>query len=577
MPKKDARMAKKQIITVNKRRFQLLKKLGEGGTGAVWFAKNLESSRGSSYALKVMYLDVNEMTTQSAKREIENMQRLSHPSIIKLLDAERKSEVNGHPAAVLVMECAPRGDLFEYIRINRGLRKKTDSSAVHRIFVDMVNALEHMHSLGICHRDIKPENILFDYNYTPRLADMGFSKVFRHQNQLIRLHEQLGSRGYHAPEIVREKYYSENVDIFSLGVVLFIMYAGSPPFRQVKKSDWWYEKLATKQYEKFWAAHERGMQFSSALKRLLEGMLAVNPRQRLTLEQVKQSVWFNKKVRMNDQMYRSYMHSIYKKIHPRCQSATPPPKVVKKLPVEQTQQIIDTNTGHGDTDKAKTPPELKEMKSEEVKQPSIKESGSGSSEPLEMESGDSTQDASENQDAGENQEAENEKSDSQRIINEITGPLKVQIMVERQSEVEEEVEAKSDEESDTESLEEVTKHRSIRKALDSVIEDLRTVGSSPCRTPIPRHNILDRSDDEAEDDDLDPKTPAAKTPLLGFQDVQHPLAYADEDSTEEIAEIANRVRLATATNPDPDDVVEFEEESAPRTRKKRKSWWNSFF
>jgi serine/threonine protein kinase len=85
------------------------------------------------------------------------------------------------------------------------------------------------------YKDIKPENTLFDYNYTPRLADMGFSKVFRQNNQRIKLHEQLGSRGYHAPEIVREKYYSENVDVFSLGVVLFIMYAGSPPFRQVKK------------------------------------------------------------------------------------------------------------------------------------------------------------------------------------------------------------------------------------------------------------------------------------------------------------------------------------------------------
>jgi len=591
MSKKDARMAKKQIITVNKRRFQLLKKLGEGGTGSVWFAKNLESSRGSSYALKIMYLDVNDMTTQSARREIENMQQMSHPSIIKLLDAERKSEVNGHPAAVLVMECAPRGDLFEYIRINRGLRRKTDSSAVHRIFVDMVSALEHMHSMGICHRDIKPENILFDYNYTPRLADMGFSKVFRQNNQRIKLHEQLGSRGYHAPEIVREKYYSENVDVFSLGVVLFIMYAGSPPFRQVKKSDWWYEKLATKQYEKFWSAHERGMKFSSALKRLLEGMLAVNPRNRLTLKQVKESVWFKKKVRMDDQMYRSYMHSIYKKIHPRCTSATPPPKAVKPQ-VEERKLIIEQNTGGGDIDKAKTP-EVK-VEGEEVKRPSIKKSESGSSEPSEVESGDSI--------PVETQEPEIQKSDTQKILNDIVGPVNVQVIVELE---EEEVEARSDDESDTESelifhprekqdSVDGSKDLSMRKALASVVEDLRSARSfSPSKTPIPRHNVLDHSDDEdvynSDRESIHPQTPVAKTPILGFDDIQHPLAYAGEESSSSIEddlEIARLVRLATITKQDDRlvesranvEVVESRERSEPPTKeKRRKSWWTSPF
>merc|ERR1719474_2589068 len=135
------------------------------------------------------------------------------------------------------MECAPRGDLFDYIRINKGLRKGTDSSAVHYIFKNMVSALEHMHGKGIAHRDIKPENILFDYHYRPRLADMGFSKLFLNANKRhLKLREQLGSRGYHAPEIVRDRYYTESVDIFSLGVVLFIMYAGSRLSKASKKA-----------------------------------------------------------------------------------------------------------------------------------------------------------------------------------------------------------------------------------------------------------------------------------------------------------------------------------------------------
>jgi len=588
MTKSEGGISRKQILTVNKRRFQLLKKLGEGGTGSVWFAKNLESSRGSSYALKVMYLDVNEMTTQSAKREIENQSKLSHPSIIKLLDAERKSEVNGHPAAVLVMECAPRGDLFEYIRINRGLRKKTDSSAVHRIFVDMVHALEHMHSLGICHRDIKPENILFDYNYSPRLADMGFSKVFRQNDSRLKLREQLGSRGYHAPEIVRESYYCENVDIFSLGVVLFIMYAGSPPFRQVKKSDWWYEKLATKQYEKFWNAHERGMKFSSALKRLLEGMLAVNPRQRLSLQGVKNSVWFKKTTRMNDKQYRSYMHSIYKKIHPKCKSGTPPAKKVEKVqePIPEMQASI----GGGDTRDAppKTPV------------PVVKESTSGTSDASEVDSGDSMQDTVETE---EPVVSVLPHTASQKILNDIAGPIKVQAGGEDNEE--EEVEGKSDDDSESEiyhlkfseisetknvstrKTEELNKEGTIRKALDSIIEDARSMGGSPARSPLPRHNVLEYSDDVAEDEDvelIDPSTPASKTPILSLQDCRHPLAMVDDDSSEEEdEEIARACRMATATitnhrmSSEDGKVAARTSKSSETPRKaKRKSWWNFF-
>jgi len=130
--------------------------------------------------------------------------------------------------------------------------------------------------------------------------------------------------------------------------------------------------------------------------------------------------------------------------------------------------------------------------------------------------------------------------------------------------------------------------------LNSVLEDVRTGDYSPSRTSIPRHNMLDQSDDEdyaSDPESIHPKTPLAKTPILGFEDIQHPLAYAGEDSSsideeEEDSEIARAVRLATATYTKRNDklielrvndqVAKGKERSEPPTREKRKSWWNIF-
>jgi len=426
--------------------------------------------------VKIMYLDVNDMTTQSARREVENMFQLNHPSLIKLLDAERKLTVNERPSAVLVMECAPRGDLFDYIRFNKGLRKKRDSSAVHRVFTDMVYALEHMHAKGICHRDIKPENIIFDYNYNARLADFGFSKVFQRNGQRLKMTEHLGSRGYHAPEITCARHYSESIDIFSLGVVLFVMYAGAPPFKQVKTSDWWFQKLATGRYDQFWAAHERGTQFSSALKRLLEGMLCVDPNKRITLEGIKRSVWFNKKTRMSDQDYRHYMHSIYKRMHEKCSSATPQPKgSVPK--VEATSKVSSPNV-EMKAEESASPPTQEEEEVKAVDEPTP-------IAPLSVEA----------------------EAPLPPIDSPAKNPRKEKTSPEDTAAFE-----------STDKIPSIPRSHSIKK----YVQDLKQMGAVAVSGKLPSHNRLNDSPEEMET--LDPRTPPNKTPILSVRDV--PRAHA---------------------------------------------------
>jgi len=591
---KKVKLVRKQIIEVNRRRFQLMKKLGEGGTGSVWLAQNLESSRGSSYAMKVLYLDVNDMTTESAKREIEVLSKLDSPHIIKLLDAERKQYVDGHPAAVLIMECAPRGDLFEYIRFNKGLRKGTDSSAVHYIFKNMVSALEHMHGKGIAHRDIKPENILFDYHYEPRLADMGFSKPFLNEkNQTLRLREKLGSRGYHAPEIVRDRYYTESVDIFSLGVVLFIMYSGSPPFKSVKKNDWWYEKLAKRKYKQFWQAHERGMRFSSALKRLLEGMLCTDPKKRITLEEIKKSVWYNKTSRMSDDDYRHYMHSIYKQIHPKCKSQTPGPK--KEKVVEKQVESEDARL----PTVRDTPPAVKAIEVEDIEPPQEDNLGPctpkaevldpnlhlplcTSSLPNTEALTTSTTKATSPVPNSSSNSSVNPKGESTRIG---SGAIEANIIEDLPEPIIDDDIAMSKQVEllpptiipDTlEAGGILEKADTLRDTLRQLDEDMLSMKLEENKSQPAEHNILPSIDAES---DIPASTPLANTPLLTIADVQHPFAQLSEESSSESTCIQQVLQKATPEFKETTATVSCISNMQPKTiarDSKRRRWFGIF-
>ena len=87
-----------------------------------------------------------------------------------------------------------------------------------------------MHQKGYAHRDIKPENILLGRDFVLKLADFGFSCLIQGKDNSGVLHTKLGTEGYMAPEIPTKNYEGERVDIFAAGVILFIMYAGNPPF-----------------------------------------------------------------------------------------------------------------------------------------------------------------------------------------------------------------------------------------------------------------------------------------------------------------------------------------------------------
>ena len=152
----------------------------------------------------------------------------------------------------------------------------------------MVDALDHVHSAGLTHRDLKPDNILYDKDFMLKIADFGFSAPLSGNDNSGWQKTYLGTPQYMAPEIHEGKPYSgEAVDIFAMGVILFIMMGQNPPFMQANSGDRFYELLKRDRKDMFWKMHNRAAKraepFPENFKDLFERMVAYNPAERITM------------------------------------------------------------------------------------------------------------------------------------------------------------------------------------------------------------------------------------------------------------------------------------------------------
>lgn len=217
----------KYIGTVLDSRYEITKKIGEGGMAVVYRASDTRLSR--DVAVKIMrdelFLDVDSRDRFYA--EAHSVAMLSHPNIVSIFDVN--SDITG--AEYIVMELLDGVTLRQYIDKMRPIPWKQ----VLHFSIQICDALSHAHSKGIIHRDIKPQNIMLLPNGTLKVADFGIAAI---ENQLDEnTGEAMGSLNYIAPEQLRGAPASPKTDIYSLGIVMYEMLTGFKPYSGNSPSD----------------------------------------------------------------------------------------------------------------------------------------------------------------------------------------------------------------------------------------------------------------------------------------------------------------------------------------------------
>lgn len=296
--------------------YKLGETLGKGGYS--WVKLGKDKKTGDEVALKFMKRAEAAWEQEQANQvrtEIKSMIKIKSPHVMKLyaynLNA-KYPQTTGEilNCILLVLELCPGGELFDILYYCQQLDEVTSRT----YFKQLVKGLEDCHNSGVVHRDIKPQNLLLDRDFQLKITDFGLSKLTKDPSDKKELMKTtyVGTRGFQAPELLLKQQYTRACDVFSAGVVLFILLTGYPPFNHAKKEDQWYAPLCEKgkaNTKKFWRQH-KGCGVPKDCQSLLESMLAFNPSKRCTLEEIKEHPWFN-----GDSHSKEDLKAVLKKKH----------------------------------------------------------------------------------------------------------------------------------------------------------------------------------------------------------------------------------------------------------------------
>ncbi|KAL2079705.1 hypothetical protein ACEWY4_025449 [Coilia grayii] len=253
--------------------YRLLKTIGKGNFAKVKLARHVLT--GKEVAVKIIdKTQLNSSSLQKLFREVRIMKVLNHPNIVKLFEV-----IETEKTLYLVMEYASGGEVFDYL-VAHGRMKEKEARAKFR---QIVSAVQYCHQKCIVHRDLKAENLLLDADMNIKIADFGFSNEFTVGNKLDTF---CGSPPYAAPELFQgKKYDGPEVDVWSLGVILYTLVSGSLPFDGQNLKELRERVLRGKYRIPFY--------MSTDCENLLKKFLILNPSKRGSLEQIMKDRWMN--------------------------------------------------------------------------------------------------------------------------------------------------------------------------------------------------------------------------------------------------------------------------------------------
>ena len=270
----NVRLAKENLIKISKehylKHYEVLNDLGQGSFGKVKRVrhKKLNEIR----AMKI----VNKKETTSTN-EIEALRKISHPNIINIFEIFEDTH-----QYYIMSEYCEGGELFDAIS-NKGYYNEIEAAKIMKQILEAVN---YLHDNGVVHRDLKPENIMLLSNQID-LKLIDFGTVVQKPKRGKRLKRFIGTSYYIAPEVIQESY-NEKCDIWSCGVILYILLCGYPPFNGVSNRDI-YNAI---QFSRLTFKKDEWYDTSPEAVQLITAMLDKNPEARLSANECLNHKWF---------------------------------------------------------------------------------------------------------------------------------------------------------------------------------------------------------------------------------------------------------------------------------------------
>ncbi|XP_040872226.1 CBL-interacting serine/threonine-protein kinase 5 isoform X3 [Glycine max] len=258
-------------------KYEMGRLLGKGTFAKVYYGKQI--STGENVAIKVINKEQvrKEGMMEQIKREISVMRLVRHPNVVEI-----KEVMATKTKIFFVMEYVRGGELFA--KISKG---KLKEDLARKYFQQLISAVDYCHSRGVSHRDLKPENLLLDEDENLKISDFGLSALPEQLRYDGLLHTQCGTPAYVAPEVLRKKGYDgSKADIWSCGVVLYVLLAGFLPFQ--------HENLMTMYNKVLRAEFEFPPWFSPDSKRLISKILVADPSKRTAISAIARVSWFRK-------------------------------------------------------------------------------------------------------------------------------------------------------------------------------------------------------------------------------------------------------------------------------------------
>ena len=259
-----------------RRKYNISKVLGYGAFSEVRLAESKETP-GNFYAMKVIDKKSLKGHEQSLENEIRILNTLQHPNIVEIFEVHEDQD-----KVYLVMELERGGELFDRI-IEKGSYTEKDAAEVVK---QILSAVGYMHSKGVVHRDLKAENLLFrtnESNSKIMISDFGLSTM---QN-IDSMQSTCGTLGYVAPEVLSKKPYGKSVDVWSIGVITYILLCGYQPFYD--ESDYHLARQILDGELIFDSPYWDGI--SKDAIDFIRKLMCVDVNKRLTCEKALQHVW----------------------------------------------------------------------------------------------------------------------------------------------------------------------------------------------------------------------------------------------------------------------------------------------